>query len=57
MASETTRPAPDCATCWKFEECGRAQAGTFCPQWQSKEPKPAGKDPNDAWRQGDEPAF
>ena len=51
------KPEPDCLTCLKYEECGRAQDGTFCPQWQSKEPKPRGEDPNARWRRGEETDF
>ena len=49
--------APDCLTCRNYEECGRAQPGTFCVQWQSKEPKPRGEDQNARWRRGQEADF
>lgn len=56
MANEQhSRTEPDCLTCWKRETCDRAEPGTFCTSWQSKPPQPKGKDPNQAWREGDEP--
>ncbi len=45
---------PDCATCALKETCERAQDGKFCPSWRSEIVKPAGKDPNDAWKQGED---
>lgn len=57
MVNNLNQRQPDCLTCWKREECDKAQAGTFCPKWQSKAPKPAERDPNAAWRQGDDPPF
>jgi len=47
---------PDCLNCWKRETCARAKPGTFCTRWQSRSPQPKGKNPNQAWREGDEPA-
>lgn len=53
----SSRTGPDCLNCWKYEDCGKAQPGTFCPQWQSKPPQPKGKDPNEAWRKGEDAPF
>ncbi len=41
-------------TCWRREECSRAEEGCFCPQWQSKKPQPRSEDPNTRWQRGDE---
>lgn len=54
MANTKERPTPDCMTCRKQEECSWAEAGTFCPQWQSKEPQPRGENPNSRWLRGEE---
>lgn len=48
---------PDCATCWQRDKCADAQAGTFCPMWQTRQPEPRQPDPNDLWNQGEEAVF
>ena len=48
---------PDCATCWHRDKCADAQAGTFCPMWQTRQPEPRQPDPNDLWNQGEEAVF
>lgn len=48
---------PDCLTCWKYSECGNAEPGKFCAKYQTTVPQKSGKDPNDAWRQGEETDF
>ena len=45
---------PDCTTCIRYATCEIAREGYFCAVWQGEEPKPAGEDPNDAWRRGDD---
>lgn len=46
------RPILDCATCWKRDKCERAQEGTFCTEWQSKEPKERHPTPDELWETG-----
>lgn len=48
------KPEPDCDTCVRRNGCARAQSGSFCTQWRSREAEPEGKDPNAAWLRGDE---
>lgn len=57
MANTRERPTPDCMSCWKYEECSRAEAGSFCLQWQSKKTQPRGDDPNSRWQRGEEDAL
>lgn len=45
-------PAADCGTCWKKKDCPRAQEGTFCTSWASREPKARGVNPADEWERG-----
>ena len=45
---------PDCMTCWRKNICPQAEEGKICGQWQSKEPAPKGKDPNEAWNRGED---
>lgn len=51
--------SPDCAVCIYRDACERAQEGTFCPKFRSEEPPEydEAKDPNVAWRQGEDVAF
>lgn len=49
--------APDCGTCWQRDQCPNAQAGEFCPRWQSTKPAAREPDPNDLWRQGEDVGF
>ena len=51
---DTRKPEPDCTTCWKREDCPIAEEGDFCPAWQSRKPEPAGEDPSERWRRGDD---
>lgn len=47
-----------CETCvLRKKGCEQAQEGSFCTRWQSREPEPRGKDPNQAWLQGEEADF
>lgn len=46
---------PDCMTCWKRETCEAAQEGTFCLDWQSREPKERHPTPNELWENGETP--
>lgn len=52
-----TEQAPDCSTCIKRKECERYRENSFCTQWAAKEPEPAGPDPNELWKRGEEVAF
>lgn len=47
-------PAADCGTCWKKKDCPRAQEGTFCTSWASRDPaeKQRGANPADEWERG-----
>lgn len=54
---EEEKQSPDCCTCWKRSSCERYAEGSFCTQWQSREPQPQGEDPNDLWKRGEEVEF
>lgn len=47
----------DCGTCIRRKTCERAEDGTFCGQWQSREPQPKGEDPNELWEKGEDVEF
>ena len=49
------KTVPDCMTCWKRETCERAQEGTFCAEWQSREPKEKHPTPDELWERGETP--
>lgn len=51
------QPEPDCCTCIHRKECERYDEGSYCGQWQSREPEPKGPDPNKAWEQGEDVIF
>ena len=53
MNDKSTNQGPDCRTCWQRETCEKAQAGTFCALWATKQPQ-APEHP-DAWERGDDP--
>ena len=45
---------PGCDTCYRRDDCPLASIGLLCTRWRSAPPAPAGEDPNDRWRRGDE---
>ena len=52
------RPAvPDCANCWRRDNCPNATDGDFCAKWQSAKPAAREPNPNDQWNRGEEAVF
>lgn len=56
-SNQRNAPDLDCCVCIHRRECDRAQEGSFCSQFRSKEFVPQGEDPNDLWRRGEEVEF
>lgn len=54
---EAERKKPDCCLCIHRKGCERYAEGSWCTQFQSQEPEPEGKDPNEAWKRGEEVEF
>lgn len=44
----------DCETSWKKTDCALTEAGTFCPEWQSRKPDADRTDHVAEWLHGDD---
>lgn len=49
-----TAAMADCATCALRKTCERAQEGSYCTRWTSRNGPREGKDPNQDWIRGED---
>ena len=53
-SNQKKQPDLDCCVCIHRKECDRAQEGSFCTRFSSRDFDPRGEDPNDLWKRGED---